>query len=96
MTTTVSNPSAVNTPMPPLDPPDILELWDSGKTSLATWKLRQYLELDQTTFARQIGCAQSAISNWESGTRKPRGLYARAVRNLIVAAIRRPASPPAA
>lgn len=45
--------------------------------------LRERLQLTQTAFAERIGCAQGAVAMWEANQRRPKGLYARAVRALM-------------
>ena len=44
---------------------------------------RQRLGLTQVQLAERIGCTPIAISYWERGTRRPTGLYAQAVRDLL-------------
>ena len=46
---------------------------------------RLRLGLTQAQFAARIGATPLAVSFWERGTRRPRGLYATAVRQLIAA-----------
>jgi DNA-binding transcriptional regulator YiaG len=48
-------------------------------------ELRRLLGLNQQAFADLIGCTQAAVSRWEDGVRSPKGLYARAVRDLMAA-----------
>lgn len=45
--------------------------------------LRERLGLTQVQFAERVGCAQGAVAMWEANQRRPRGLYARAVRVLM-------------
>lgn len=45
--------------------------------------LRRRLGLNQMAFAALIGCSQAAVSRWEEGVRSPKGLYAKAVHDLL-------------
>ena len=44
---------------------------------------RQRLGLTQVQLAERIGCTPIAVSYWERGTRRPTGLYARAVQAIL-------------
>lgn len=48
--------------------------------------LRTRLGLTQAQFAAMLGVSPLAVSFWERGTRRPRGLYAAAIRKLMAEA----------
>lgn len=47
--------------------------WDAGRVRA----LRRHLELTQEEMARELGTRQQTISEWETGTYRPRGLSER-------------------
>ena len=44
--------------------------------------LRLQLGLSQEAFARRLDTALATVSRWESGKRKPKGLYLKALQEL--------------
>jgi len=52
-------------------------------------RLRARLGLSQEKFARKLGVSVFAVSNWERGLNKPRGLSLRALERLAKLSERR-------
>ncbi len=59
-------------------------------------QFRVRLGLTQAQFAERVGCSTQAVSFWERGTRTPTGLYAQAIRRLMVESAGLTSGPPEA
>lgn len=44
--------------------------------------LRKHLGMSQMEFAEELGCYQDAISNWETGQKRPNGISSNALLRI--------------
>jgi transcriptional regulator with XRE-family HTH domain len=70
---------------PPWDHPPEDAAWDADTVR----ELRTVLGLSQQAFARELGVRQQTVSDWETGTYRPRGASAR-VLSLVAERARIP------
>jgi len=57
------------------------------KEQIKAWRDRD--DLTQEEAAAKIGCSLSALTRWEQGSRKPKGMYLRRVEQVIAASERK-------
>jgi len=58
-----------------------MKLTESQSTALRVYRARHNLTLRE--FADRIGATPSAVSNWEQGKTAPKGLYLRALLEMV-------------